>query len=292
MLSADEVGQLDALTLGAAAAAPSSHAGGTRVARVQGFSTEFHDFRPYQSGDDPRGIEWSIYRRLGELMTRTSRTAAQLHLHLLVDASASMRLGVPTKLSCAARLAALLSYVALRGRDAVGLAFFRDSIAERLPPASGRTQLFRIFAALETAAPAGRSAIVTALMDYGGVARGPGLAVVVSDFFDPAGVLDGLRYLQYRGLTPVVAEIAADEELTPGLPGAVELVDVEETSAPPLVASTDAVVAYQAALAADRAALRGYCREHGLLSLQLRTSTPFPAIVDVCSRAGLLLARR
>jgi uncharacterized protein (DUF58 family) len=292
MLSADDVRQLDALTFSAAGAAFSSNAGGARVARVQGFSTEFHDFRPYQPGDDPRAIEWTIYGRLGELVTRTSRTTAHLHVHLLVDASASMSLGAPAKMSCAAKMAALLSYVALRGRDAVGLAMFRDSIDERLAPAATRTQLFRIFAALERATPSGPSAIAAALMNYGVVESGPGLAVVISDFFDAAGVVDGLRYLQYRGLTPVVVEVLADEEIEPAIAGDVELDDVEASSAPPVVASAAAVTAYRAALAHDRAALRAHCKQHGFASLELRSSASFPELLEACSRAGLLLARR
>ena len=186
MLSADEVRQLDALSFSAAGAAFSSDAAGARVGRVQGFSTEFHDFRPYQPGDDPRAIEWTIYARLGELVTRTSRTTAHLHVHLLVDASASMNLGAPAKMSCAVKLAALLSYVALRSRDAVGLATFRDSLDERLTPAASRTQMFRIFAALDRAAPSGRSAIAAALMNC------PPEELQLTQFNHPLG-LEGAR---------------------------------------------------------------------------------------------------
>ena len=292
MLSADEVRQLDGLTFGGASAAPASHAAGARIARIQGFSTEFHDFRPYQPGDDPRAIEWTIYRRLGELVTRTSRSTAHLHVHLLVDASASMSLGAPTKWACGAKIAALLSYIALRGRDAVGLALFRAGIDERLPPAASRTQLFRIFAALEHATPSGRSAIADALMNYGAVESGPGLAVIVSDFFDPQGVLDGVRYLQYRGLTPIAIEVVAEDEAEPAVTDVVELVDVEAPAEAPLLASPAAIASYRAALARDRAALRDYCDRHGLLSLQLSSSASFPAMLEACSRAGLFLARR
>jgi uncharacterized protein (DUF58 family) len=287
MLSADDVRQLEALTFSTAGAAPSSHAGGARVARVQGFSTEFHDFRPYQTGDDPRAIEWTIYGRLGQLVTRTSRTTAHLHLHLLVDTSASMSVGTPAKLHCAVRVAALLAYVALRTRDAVGLAMFRDRVEERLAPAASRAQVFRIFAALERATPSGASAIGTALMNYAEAERGPGLAVVISDFFDPSGVIDGLRHLQHRGLTPVVVEVVADEDVEPDVSGDVELVDVEAPDAEPRLVSTAAVTAYKAALAEDRAALRHYCDTQGLAALHLRSSAPFTEMLNACASAGL-----
>jgi uncharacterized protein (DUF58 family) len=291
MLSADEVRQLDRLTFGNTSASPSTDLSGARIARVRGFSTEFQDFRPYQPGDDPRAIEWTIYGRLGQLVTRTYRANAQLRVHLLVDTSASMSVGVPQKLSSATRVAALLAYAGLRARDAIALATFDNRIVRRLAPADGRAQLFRVFAALKDASPSGHSAIGAALADYGSLERGPGLAVVISDFFDPAGLLDGLRYLLHRGLTPAVVQIVSDDELDPSIPEDVELVDVEAPDAEPLRLGSGAVAAYLAALASHRRALREFCAAHDLPSLQIRSSLPFPELLEACSRAGLFVGQ-
>lgn len=297
MLSADELRQLDQLTFGNTSASPATDLAGARVARVRGFSTEFQDFRPYQPGDDPRSVEWTIYGRLGQLVTRTYRTSAQLRVHLLVDVSASMSIGTPDKLSCATRMAALLSYAAIRARDTVGLATFTDAIAERLTPAGGRSQLFRIFAALSGLTASGRSAIGGALTGYAEVERGPGLVVVISDFFDPGGVLDGLRALQHRGLTPAVAQIVSTGELDPVVRGDVELVDIEQVDvetpdAVPLRVDAASVAEYHGALSGHHAVLRDFCQAHGLPLLQVSSSSPFPAMLQACSRAGLFVAGR
>jgi uncharacterized protein (DUF58 family) len=292
MLSADEVRQLDRLTFGNMSASAATGLSGARVARVRGFSTEFQDFRPYQPGDDPRAIEWTIYGRLGQLVTRTYRANAQLRVHLLVDISGSMSVGLPRKLSCATRVAALLAYAGLRARDGVALATFNERIALRVMPADGRSQLFRIFAALRGASAAGPSAIGAALTDYGALERGPGLAVVISDFFDPAGVLDGLRYLLHRALTPAVVQIVSDDELDPPIQGDVELVDVERPDVAPLRVDATAVASYRAAMAEHRASLRDFCAAHGLPSLQLRSSSSFAELLEGCSRAGLFVAGR
>jgi uncharacterized protein (DUF58 family) len=292
MLSADEVRQLDRLTFGNTSASPATDLSGARVARVRGFSTEFQDFRPYQPGDDPRAIEWTIYGRLRQLVTRTYRANAQLRIHLLVDISASMSVGVPAKLSCATRVAALLADAGLRARDAVALATFNDGIVRRLTPSDGRSQLFRIFAALNGAAGSGPSAIGAALADYGALERGPGLAVVISDFFDPAGVRDGLRYLLHRALTPAVVQIVSDDELDPSIHRDVELMDIEAPDAAPLRVDAGAVAAYQRALAEHRTALGDFCAAHALPSLQLRSSSSFPELLEACSRAGLFVAQR
>ncbi len=291
MLSADEVRQLDRLTFGSPNASPETASSGARVARVRGFGSEFHDFRQYQPGDDPRAIEWTIYGRLGQLVTRTYRTNAQLKVHVLLDISGSMGGGVPDKLSCATKVAAIVGYAAIRARDAVGLATFGGTITQRLTPASGRLQLLRIFAVLSGVAAHGRSAIENSLMTYAGMERGPGLAVVISDFFDANGVLQGLRYLQHRGLTPAVVQVLSEDELEPALVGDVELVDIESPDTARLLAGTESIVAYKAALAESRASLREFCDAKSLPLVELTSSQSFTDMLRTCSRAGLFVGR-
>jgi uncharacterized protein (DUF58 family) len=288
MLSADEARQLDGLTFGAITALPSVAASGVRVARVRGFGGEFEGFRQYQPGDDPRFIDWTIYGRLGQLVTRTSHAHARLRVHLLVDTSQSMSLGLPDKLSCAKKVAAVLAYVASRDRDAVGTATFADRIVQRVEPSVGRSQLFRVFAALGEATPAGRSAIGPSLIDYGAAEAGPGLVVVISDFFDPTDVFRGLRYLRHRGLTPAVAQVVSPDELDPPLENGAELVDVEAPEAGSLVVDAASVAAYRATMVEHRAALAAFCATHGLPWLQLVSSASFDRILTTCHGAGLL----
>jgi uncharacterized protein (DUF58 family) len=292
VLSADEVRQLDRLTFANTSASPATDLAGGRIARVRGFNTEFLDFRQYQPGDDPRAIEWTIYGRLGQLVTRTYRDSAHVRVHLLVDVSGSMSLGVPDKLSCASKVAALLGYAALRARDAVGLATFHSAVTSRFAPSAGRSQLFRIFAALSAVSASGRSAIGAALTDYARVERGPGLAVVISDFFDAAGILDGLRSLQHAGLTPAIVQVVSDDELDPSFANDAELVDIETPGATPLKVAPAGVVAYKAALEQHQAMLGAFCEAHALPSLQFRSSASFPEMLQACSRAGLFVAQR
>ena len=289
MLSSDEVRQLDRLTFGGATASPLTAISGAHVARFRGFSTEFHDFRQYQPGDDPRAVEWTVYSRLGQLVTRTYRVSAQFRVHLLVDVSASMSVGAPDKLSCATKLAALLAYAALRGRDAVALATFNERIAERIVPSSGRPQLLRVFATLDQAIARGRSAIGTSLTNYASVESGPGLAVVISDFFDPSGPTEGLRYLLYRGLTPAVVQILSPEDLDPRFVAGAELVDAEAPETATLFADGASLSAYRSALDENRAVLRAFCDQYALPFLQLTSGESFANMLRECSRAGLFL---
>lgn len=285
MLSAHEVRQLERLTL---AHGRAQSAAGSRHARTRGHGLEFRDYRHYQPGDDPRVIDWNVHARLGQLVVRVFRAEGQLRVHLLVDTSASMSVGTPSKLACAARLAAALAYVAVERRDAVGLAMFDEEIRTHVPATAGRPQLFRLIEALGSVQPAARSTIDAALTSFGTVTRGPGLAVVLSDFFDAGDRFDGLRFLMYRGLTPALVQVVADEDLDPALAEEMELIDAESPSAPPLIADASVVDAYRARVTRVSNDLEAFCLAHRLPWIQVRSSATFEDVLQRCLEAGLL----
>jgi hypothetical protein len=287
MLAADEVRLLDRLVLGAAPAA--AGASGFRRGRQTGAGREFHDYRHYEPGDDPRSIDWMVEARHRQLVVRVSRAEAHLRLHVVVDASASM--GIGGKFRGAAKVAAALCYVAADRGDAAGLTLFRDTIVHHVPPASGRPHVFRMFELLAATAASGVSAIDRALIAYGSVARGPGLVVVLSDFFDPECSLDGVRFLQYQGFTLALIQIVAPEEISPSISGRTELVDVEDTTATPIVVDEAAVAAYHGRLSDHTESLRSFCATNGLGWLQIDSSLPFDPMITALGRAGLLETR-
>jgi len=288
MISADEARQLDGLALGASSVPTAATAAGLRRTRTRGSGIEFQEFRRYQPGDDPRTIDWTVEARLRQLVVRVSRADGHVRLHLLVDVSGSMTAGIPGKLAAARKLAAALCYLAVERRDEVGVATFDETIRAHVAPASGRPQLFRVFETLATATAGGRSRIDRALTDYGTAARGRGLVVVLSDFFDAGGALDGLRFLLYRGFMPAVVQILAPEELRPEVDDEVELTDIENPSAPPLVVDAAALESYRENLGRDRTALAGFCARHALPCVQVESAGSFDAWLHACRLGGLV----
>jgi uncharacterized protein (DUF58 family) len=291
MLDAEEARQLDRLALGWLMTPPAPTTAGTRVASVRGFGLEFHDFRRYQPGDDPRSIDWTIHARLRQLVVKVFQSEAHLRVHLLVDTSASMGSGTPDKLTSAKKLAALLCYIAAGQHDAVGVATFDDTIRGYVAPATGRSQLARVFEMLSAVAPRGRSAANRALLDYGAVARGPGLAVVISDFFEEGGTFEGLRYLLHRGLTPAVVQVVAPEELDPMFDDEVELVDIEDDDATPILVDPQSVASYRERMSQLSAGLAEFCTAHGLPWARVDSSFAFSGLLDACVNAGLVSGR-
>ena len=114
---------------------------GDRRSLRRGTSLEFVDYRPYTSGDDPRQVDWNIYGRLDRLHVKLFVDEEDLCLHLLVDASASMGFGAPSKLDYAVRLAAALGFVGLVNHERVGLGVLRQRVSEGWPPTRGRSQI-------------------------------------------------------------------------------------------------------------------------------------------------------
>jgi uncharacterized protein (DUF58 family) len=286
MLSADDARLLDGLTIGAATAGTVASASGVRRARTRGVGVEFHEYRHYQPGDDPRSIDWTVEARLDQLVVRVSRAEGDLRMHLLIDVSGSMSIGTPSKLSCAAKLAAALSYVAVERRDAAGMATFADGVRSFIPPAAGRGQLFRILDALGKMTAQGRSAMDDALLHYGAAVRGPGLVAVVSDYFEPGGGLQGLRYLLHRGLTPAVIQVIAPEEWDPAVGEATEIVDVEEPGRR-LVVNASMLLEYRRGLERHVTELRTFCLAHRLPWVQLDSSASFTSHLALLEGSGI-----
>lgn len=295
MISAREAAQLDRFALGATTAAVS--AAGRRPVNARGSSLEFHDFRHYQHGDDPRAIDWSVEARLRQLVVRLYRAEGHVPLHLLVDTSASMAVGEPPKMHTAARAAAALAYVGARRRDPLALATFDTTLTLKAAVASGRPHLMRILTALQDVVPAGPSAMHRALMDYGNAARGPGLAVLVSDLLEPGlegagldALFDALRFLIHRRFSVAVLHVLSADEVEPSFDDAIELRDAEDQVDPVVVAPAD-VDAYRARIQGFVRELRSRCGTSGIGYVPLHGRTGMDAIVEACASADVLTSQ-
>jgi len=90
-----------------------SGAAGERVSRRRGSSAEFNEHRPYEPGDDLRRIDWAAYARSGQPVTKIFRAEEDAVVRIVLDASASLEFGTPSKLDVARRVAAAVGYLAL-----------------------------------------------------------------------------------------------------------------------------------------------------------------------------------
>lgn len=117
---------------------------GERRSKKRGQSVEFDDYRAYTPGDDLRHIDWNVYARLDRLILKLFREEEDLGLHLVIDASASMDAGTPSKLVFAQRLAMALGYIGLVNQNRVTASVIGAGPVRTLAPMRGRRSVARL----------------------------------------------------------------------------------------------------------------------------------------------------
>lgn len=217
---------------------------GERLAKEAGQSVEFHDYRPYQPGDELRYVDWKVYARTEKLYTRLYQAERNIALYIVLDNSLSMRLG--KKAIFAKTVASILSYVAQR--DSLSQIFLLDGSHNR--PVQGRASIAQTWAFIDQASDTKATAgVVSALKAFALQTRfraGAGLALVISDLFDEQSLETALVALKTRGLDASFIHIMAETDLHPE-EEQLELHDIE--TGEKLVVGPDEVRAYKKAVA-------------------------------------------
>jgi uncharacterized protein (DUF58 family) len=240
---------------------------------------EFADYRAYGVGDDLRYVDWNIYGRLDRLHVKLFVDEEDLCLHMLVDASASMEFGVPSKLDYALRVAAALGFVGLVSHERVGVGILRERATEGWPPARGRNQVVALLDFLGHVTPGGATRLNAALGEYALRAREPGLAVVMSDLLDPLGFESGVRALLERRFDVHVVHVLDAAELNPDVAGDLRLYDAESGETRDVTMDGEALRGYRDRLAQFLERAETFCRGHEVGYHRVSTETPVEEFV-------------
>jgi uncharacterized protein (DUF58 family) len=261
---------------------PSGRAAGQWRSRTSGSSVEFSDYRTYAPGDEFRRIDWNAYARLERLFVRLYRAEEDLALSVVLDASASMGWGKPSKARLAAQLAGALTFIALQSGDRVDLTTCRGgAIAQRLTNLRGEGAAWTAWRALEQLEADGETDLNAALGVCARHLRGAGMTVVISDLFSPSGYQAGVDALLSRRQDVLLLHVLAPDELQPpaDLLGEWRLTDAEP--AVPLEATiTPGVVrAYRRLLQTYMAEANDFCRRRGITYVQVSSAVSLTEIV-------------
>ena len=252
---------------------------GERRSKRRGASVEFADHRSYVTGDDLRFIDWNILIRLDRLFVKLFEEEEDLHFSLLLDTSASMGFGEPTKLQFARRLAAALAFVGLVRQDRVAVAPFADGLGDGLPPSRGRHSYWRVHDFLAKLEPNAAGDFERACKAFAMRPSTRGVVVVLSDFLDKAGFDRGLKYLVARNLDIFAVQILAAEELDPELAGDLRLTDVEDGDVAEITVSAPLLARYKANVQSYLATVKDYCTKRGMNYLFATNQTPVETLI-------------
>ncbi|HWA82033.1 MAG TPA: DUF58 domain-containing protein [Fimbriimonadaceae bacterium] len=262
---------------------------GERLTKKKGISIEFSDYRDYVEGDDLRHLDWNVLARLETPIMKTYRDEEDLAVHVLLDGSASMSFGEPTKFDAARRIAAAAGYVGLCGGDAV----YARLLGHRgltLPGLRGRSSFPRFTRWLEDARPTGDESLSASLRAFAHASVRVGLAVVVSDGFDPDAAT-AVRVLGGRGHEVFFVQVLSEIELDPDLEGDLRLLDSEGGKAVEITANSYALREYRANLQRHNDALREAILRVGGRHALVRADDPLEKTVkQVLRREGWVAA--
>ncbi len=227
--------------------------GGRRSVK-RGQSVEFADYREYTPGDDLRQLDWNVYARLERLFVKLFVEEVDFTVTMLIDASASMATGQPSKLVFAKRAAAALGYIGLASEDRVVVSALTGRVARRRAALRGTSRVFRLLADLSAIEPAsGPTDLVAAARHAAAQLHGRGVIVLLSDLLDP-GADRVIRELAATGSEVVLLHVLSPDELDPPLEGDLRLVDTETGDRVDITADLATIDAYKTRLAGWKAA--------------------------------------
>jgi len=257
-----------------------------RRSRKRGSSVEFADFRQYTPGDDFRYLDWNVYARLDELLLKLFEEEEDLNIYVLIDVSGSMRYGDPAKLDYAKKVAAAVAYVGLSNLDRVGIVPFSDETHDRLPMTRGKGKIFTFLEFLERLGNGAETHLERSLKTFVHQTKRRGVAVLISDLFDPDRFERGLNVLKYQKYELYVVHLIDQKEASPDLLGDYRLEDMETRQVRQVTISEQTLKKYRAAFDEYLGDIERFCKQRGIGYIRTFTSFPFEDLILKVFRSG------
>jgi uncharacterized protein (DUF58 family) len=260
-----------------------------RRTKKAGSGIEFADHRDYVAGDDFRYVDWAAYERFDRLLVRLYEEEEDLSIYLIVDNSSSMAFGDGAKLDQAKRIAAALAYVGLANLDRVTLVAANDAVRARMPATRGKARIFRVFRFLRSIDPAGRTDLGEAMRAFVAQHKRRGLAVVLSDLYDPEGFERGINVLRYHRFDPFVVHLVDPSDGKPDLRGDVRVYDCETGDEREVTVTASTLQRYQASYEGYLEEVQRFCASRQVSYFRAGVDVPFDELVlRVFRRGGFL----
>jgi len=246
---------------------------GERPSRSKGSGMEFMDYREYQPGDDMRHLDPHVHARTGGHYVRQHAVYQQLPIAIIVDGSASMKFGTPTKFDFACGLASALAFVGLAGGDVVEVGVHTGGQLSWSSRVRGMRRAPALFDWLAAQHPTG-SGFDRALSNDRPRLAYRGLVILLSDWWgdDPEANLNVLGSLRQEIWA---VHVASPQELDPAQLGTGEtrLIDSESGHEIELFIDQDVLNRYRTENAAWQDRLRQQVTDHLGRYLPVRSDT-------------------
>jgi uncharacterized protein (DUF58 family) len=275
-----------------------------RRTKKSGTGVEFADHREYQPGDDFRYLDWNAYQRFDRLLVRLFEEEEDLAIYFILDTSSSMGFGDGTsaglqrrgpqggaakKLRYAKKVCAALAYVGLANLDRVSIVTTSDRVMGRMPETRGKARIFKAFRFLREIEADGRTDLGDAMKTFVAQHKRRGLAVLVSDLYDPRGFENGINVLRYNKFDVFVVHVVDPSEARPKLHGDVLVYDCETGDEREVTVTAKVLQRFAKTHAEYLAQVERYCATHQVPYVAASVDMPFDEmILRVFRRGGFL----
>jgi len=198
----------------------------------QGRGAEFFQYRPYEPGEDLKSIDWKIYAKRDELVSKTYQEDTNFSVCIILDSSASMgyqgeQAGC-SKFKYAQMLPACFAYLAFRQGDKVGLVGGSKQNPVFLPVSSGRGHFHRLLAAIGRMQAGGSDLSTTAWEKIQASIPKRCLVVYLSDFLENEDLLPArLGFARSSSYECLCVQVLDGEESTLPQAEALRFVEME-----------------------------------------------------------------
>ena len=252
---------------------------GERRSLNRGTGLEFADYRLYKHGDDLRYLDWNAYARLEKLFIKLFQADEELPVTILIDTSKSMTFGEPTKLDYAKQLAAALGYIALANSDRVTLYTLSDRLSPTIPSLYGKSQYSRLQKALTTVEAGGTTQLTTCLKQLATFQPQASVVIILSDYLDPEGYIDGINSLIGRGFALTLLHIQCPEEIEPPPTGDWRLEDAETGETKEITINEEAIAHYLDRQKEFCENIQRFCTARGIGYDRISTEIPIEVMI-------------
>jgi len=271
-----------------------------RRTKKSGSGVEFADHRDYQPGDDFRSLDWNVYQRFEKLLVRLYEEEEDLAIYFILDTSASMgfsgdmatnpsRGATPAlgeKLAYGMKVVAALAYVGLANLDRVSIVTTGDRVLKRMPETRGKTRIFKVLRFLREIRSEGATDLGDAMKMFVARNKRRGLAVLVSDLYDPGGFERGINVLRYNHFDPFVVHVIDRAESRPLVHGDVLLRDCETGDEREVTVTAKVLDGFSRAYGQYLAEVERFCATHQVPYALADVGTPFDELILRLFRRG------
>ncbi len=260
-----------------------------RRTKKTGSGVEFADHREYTAGDDFRYLDWHAWQRFDRLLVRLFEEEEDLSIYFIIDNSWSMGFGAGRKLRYAKQLCAALAYVGLANLDRVAIVTANESVTARMEPTRNKRRIFRVFQFLNQVEADGVTDLGTAMKTFVAQHKRRGLAVLITDLYDPSGFEHGINVLRYNKFEPFVLHVVDPTDSSPALQGDLVLYDCETGEEREVTITKKVLDRYAEAYGAYLQRVQRFCVSRQVPFFSADVNVPFDELIlRVFRRGGFL----